>query len=78
MNNAEVSDKCFYHQHPGWSNNGRNGFPNDMAVVRLATPARIDGRTVAAATLPSQTLEDFTSSECWISGWGRTGGSEFS
>jgi len=61
-------------QHPKWNSDGSKGFPNDVAVMRLSTPAPIDGKTVVPAKLPSRHPMDYTNSECWISGWGLTRG----
>jgi len=61
-------------KHPGWVSDGRRGFPNDVAVVRLSMAAPIDGKTVVAGKLPTTHPKDYTKNECWISGWGRTSG----
>ena len=56
-----------------WSPRGR-GFPNDIAVVRFSNPFPVDGVRINPVAMPSSHPADFTSSECWISGWGRMSG----
>ena len=71
--------KCFnFHflpKHPLWRNSGRDGFPNDIAVVRFRQSAPV-GPLVRPVALPPRHPTDFTSSECYISGWGRLYGSK--
>jgi len=60
--------------HELFEQDGRKGFPNDIALVFLASEAPIDGKTVSTACLPKTATEDYMNKECWISGWGKTGG----
>ena len=66
--------KCsfYYFQHPEFSNEGIRGTPNDIALAQLTRDAPIDGALVSPAKLPPSHPRDYTSSECWISGWGGT------
>ena len=59
-------------QHPKYVADVKQGYPYDIALIKLRTPAPIDGKTVVPAKLPSSHPKDYTSRECWISGWGRT------
>jgi len=58
--------------HPGWSNDGSRGFPNDISVIRLSRAAS-SNQFISPINLP-QAGQDFYGSTCVISGWGRTYG----
>ncbi|XP_062610380.1 fibrinolytic enzyme, isozyme C-like [Saccostrea cucullata] len=52
------------------------GLPNDIAVVELQTPFLVGG-SIQLATLPSSKTEDFSNlADCWMTGWGKTAGSD--
>ena len=58
-------------------NNGNLGFPNDIAVLELATDANIDNNVyITAIDLPEagRTPDDWVDMSCVISGWGRVDG----
>merc|ERR1740128_129904 len=61
-------------KHPLYRQDGSAGFPNDIAVVQFGKSAPV-GPLVKPAALPPRHPTDYTSSECWISGWGRLSGS---
>merc|ERR1719348_1078540 len=56
-------------RHPQYSQSGSQGFPNDIAVIRLSTAATLNN-FVAPITLAASTAGDFVGSDCWITGWG--------
>merc|ERR1712179_299763 len=58
--------------HPGWSNDGSRGFPNDISVIYLSSNA-FPSQFVNPITLPSSS-QSFVGQRCIISGWGRTYG----
>lgn len=60
--------------HPQYSESS-GGFPNDIAILRLSTPATLN-EYVKVAPLPSSTTTSFYNGRtCFITGWGRlTGG----
>ena len=65
------------HQHPDWINNGNLGFPNDIAVLELASDANIAANPyIEAIALPEagRTPDDWIDQSCVISGWGRLNG----
>merc|ERR1719348_68853 len=57
-------------RHPQYSQSGSQGFPNDIAVIRLSTAATLNN-FVAPITLAASNAGDFVGSDCWITGWGR-------
>ncbi|XP_013387554.1 serine protease hepsin [Lingula anatina] len=59
--------------HPQYDGSGA-GFPNDIALVKLASPVSLDGPHMRAACLPEPGEEYSASDECWITGWGDTKG----
>merc|ERR1711976_739650 len=59
-------------RHPGWNNDGSQGFPNDIAVLQTSSSIATNQYT-QPITMASQG-QDFTSANCVITGWGRTSG----
>ena len=59
-------------QHESYDANA-NGFPNDIAVIRLSTPLVL-GPTCQAAELPRDNSKDYANKRSHITGWGRTSG----
>jgi len=57
-------------RHPSYVQDGNQGFPNDIAVIRLASAADIN-IYVSPANLPDTNGPDFTGYNCYITGWGR-------
>ena len=58
--------------HPGWVEDGNQGFPNDIAVIKLtSTIAR--NNYVTPVALPSSSENFESSGDCWITGWGTLG-----
>lgn len=57
-------------KHPDYAQDGSRGFPNDIAVMRLATTAATNPHTRAATMAPANS-GDLAGSNCFISGWGR-------
>merc|ERR1711893_313095 len=58
--------------HPGWSNDGSRGFPNDISVIYLSSNVS-PSQYASPITLPF-TGQSFVGQSCIISGWGRTYG----
>lgn len=60
--------------HPSYDPNGqRPAFPNDIAVIRLASPFTLDS-TCKAATIPTSSSGNFGTTPGMITGWGRLRG----
>ncbi|KAK7465052.1 hypothetical protein BaRGS_00037791, partial [Batillaria attramentaria] len=57
--------------HESYDGNA-NGFPNDIAVIRLATPLTLSA-TCQAAELPQDTTKTYSGKLSTITGWGRGG-----
>jgi hypothetical protein len=57
-------------KHERWTPNPYTGYPNDIALLRLKTPADLSDPRVELACIPRETVFDFEGSECWITGWG--------
>jgi len=57
--------------HPSYSHTPSQGFPNDIALLRLSRAAPIDGTKIRAAKLPPSSSTSYVGVECYISGWGR-------
>ncbi|CAH1781638.1 unnamed protein product [Owenia fusiformis] len=57
--------------HPGFRNDGSQGFPDDICLMRVNQPFSIDGRTAAVIPRASGST-DFAGQSCTISGWGDT------
>merc|ERR1711976_37187 len=66
-------------KHPGFSmDSGSEGFPNDIALIRLATPADISRPNIKTISLPSSTDKSFyEDKECVITGWGLKNGGDW-
>jgi hypothetical protein len=47
-------------------------FPNDIAILTLATQIQANGVDIQYASLPDNNDEQFIGHTCVISGWGRT------
>ena len=54
-------------QHPNYNPNG-NGFPNDIAVLRLSSPLTLNDKCQAAKL---DTGNNFNNQPAVITGWGR-------
>ncbi|CAH1782056.1 unnamed protein product [Owenia fusiformis] len=64
----QVSDVAEVIMHPDFVQDGSRGFPNDIALLRLATPINLN---FARATIPlASGSTDFAGQLCDISGWG--------
>ncbi len=59
-------------QHPNWTMDSRRGFPNDIALIRLTTPADLTNRFIETIPLATPSDGDFAGDECYIIGWGLT------
>ncbi|CAH1786489.1 unnamed protein product [Owenia fusiformis] len=47
------------------------GFPNDIALLRLAAPANLDDPNVAVVCIPENSTHLFDGRpNCWMTGWG--------
>lgn len=57
-------------KHHGWVPNPYQGYPNDIALLRLKTSANLSSSNVQLACLPDHDA-NFTGDECWITGWGK-------
>merc|ERR1712121_288260 len=58
-------------QHPGWSMDSQNGFPNDIALMQLSTPADLSGKYAQTVHLADAGTNFEGNSDCWITGWGK-------
>jgi len=54
--------------HPDYEHNSKNGFPNNLALVRLYEDAHVDSVYVEPVALINQDIQDYK--DCYISGWG--------
>jgi secreted trypsin-like serine protease len=52
----------------------RAPWPNDIALLRLAAPVDLGGRTIRTACLPRSDYEFTAADDCWITGWGDSKG----
>ena len=52
---------------------GSQGFPNDVAVVKLTSAADLNDPFVGAVAM-AEGAEDFADASCYITGWGVTTG----
>ena len=59
--------------HPGWESSGYKGFPNDIAVIELASSAQTSSAYIGTVSLASSG-QNFEGSTCYITGWGRLSG----
>ena len=55
-------------QHPDYGT-GEGGFPNDIALIKLRTPADLSNKYVDTIAIGDKN-DDFVGDECWITGWG--------
>merc|ERR1712018_245613 len=61
-----------YYKHPDWTQNGWQGFPNDIAVMKLASEADIS--EYAQPIRMAEPGDNFVGNpDCYITGWGRLG-----
>merc|ERR1711935_647675 len=60
-------------QHSGWSNDNKNGFPNDIALIQLRTRADLSGIYAKAIALAPSGEDFLGNDDCVISGWGKLG-----
>jgi len=58
-------------QHPGWSMDSQNGFPNDIALMELSSAADLSGPYAKAVQLAEAGADFQGNSDCWITGWGK-------
>lgn len=70
MNNGYFFLICY--EHPEWDSSPFEGFPNDVALLRLTQAADVEPAPVGLGCLPPQPGYDVTGTECWITGWGYT------
>merc|ERR1711976_61749 len=57
--------------HPGFVGNPLLGFPDDIALIKLASEATL-GPKVNVALMPPSGMDFTGNKDCWISGWGKT------
>jgi len=57
-------------QHPGWGPND-NGFPNDIALMKLSSTADLSGPYAQAVHLADSGTDFMGNTDCWITGWGK-------
>merc|ERR1712141_54242 len=57
-------------KHPNFRNDGRAGFPNDVAVILLTRDATYNSY-VQPIAMASPSNGDFVGADCYITGWGR-------
>ncbi|GFN91395.1 chymotrypsin-like elastase family member 1 [Plakobranchus ocellatus] len=60
--------------HPGYIRT--SNFPNDLALLELDSPVDVASGDVGLACLPDTNFDLSPGSNCWISGWGETRGSD--
>jgi len=60
-------------QHERWSMDPEQGFPNDIALIELANPAKLNGDYVQAIKLAEPYADWTENDDCWITGWGKMG-----
>jgi len=72
--NAVISNLASYKMHESY-NSGPGTFPNDIAILTLATPIAANGGSIQFADLPDNNDDQFVDRRCIISGWGRTSSS---
>jgi secreted trypsin-like serine protease len=61
-----------YPRHPNYSNNGNQGFPNDIAVLRFANVPT--NANTGYVTMAASNAGNYAGQNCIITGWGRTCG----
>ncbi|XP_067669521.1 fibrinolytic enzyme, isozyme C-like [Haliotis asinina] len=64
-----------YVMHPSYSGTAL-GFPNDIAILKLATPLQWNDGVQPANLVPDDSKNFAGESDCFITGWGKLGGSE--
>ncbi|KAK7102391.1 fibrinolytic enzyme, isozyme C-like [Littorina saxatilis] len=67
--NAQTAVAAEITKHTDYDANA-NGFPNDIALIRLATPLTLNSRC-QAANLPASNSKDYANKNSYITGWGR-------
>ncbi|XP_076469003.1 fibrinolytic enzyme, isozyme C-like [Babylonia areolata] len=70
--NWQVSTAAAIVKHENYDPNA-NGFPNDIAVIRLSTPLVL-GPTCQPSTLPPDNSNEYANLPSTITGWGRLSG----
>jgi len=60
-------------QHPGWSKDSANGFPNDIALMQLRGRADLSGKFATAVKMADVGADFLGNRDCFITGWGKTG-----
>ena len=48
------------------------GYPNDIALLQLSTPAKLDDHVNVACVADSSLGDMSDNDNCWITGWGKT------
>jgi len=59
-------------QHPFWSSDSQTGFANDIALIELSSTIEMN-EFVQAVKLAERSDSFLGNSDCWITGWGKTG-----
>ena len=59
-------------QHPQWRGDGSRGFPNDIAILELYTPADTSSSYIDTIEMVGEFDGDFAGQNCKIIGWGNT------
>ncbi len=62
----------FKFQHRSWVGDGSRGFPNDIALLELATPADLSSQYIDTIEMVNANDGDFAGQNCKIIGWGNT------
>ena len=58
-------------RHPSYANDGRRGFPNDIALIQVTQRMNLNGRYAKAIQM-ANSGQKFEGSSCYITGWGLT------
>merc|ERR1712055_54080 len=67
-----------YFEHPDFSLEPSEGFPNDIALLKLAGQADLSNPNIQIASLPSSTDKTFYEDKnCVITGWGLENGDDW-
>ena len=61
-------------QHPNYDPDENKLFPNDIAVMRVEVPMNLNHPNIDKVTMAPDDNYDYTTSDCWITGWGYTQG----
>ncbi|CAH1803129.1 unnamed protein product [Owenia fusiformis] len=67
----QVIEVANVYQHPDFIQDGSIGFPNDIALLELASPIDVSGNTASTIQIASGNT-DFAGQDCTITGWGDT------